>query len=188
MVLTDRLKEDTSGINKMIQRQFIPFQAKSADNTFCFTGYMRQFPELFPAENIGDVYFYYRTGYRSYSIADGHRGMGVAAGIEDNTINRKTYALYFINQFTFHIALKIAQFMRRIPLLQGCEIGIKVLATVDVNLTFSKKIQVGPVDDRDFHLTNVMTFKDTGCRMPDTGCRVTLLKTKSRFFGGTFIS
>ena len=46
----------------------------------------------------------------SDSIADGHGGVCISSGIQNNTIKFKTDKLNCIDQFTFHITLIIGEF------------------------------------------------------------------------------
>jgi hypothetical protein len=108
-------------------------------------------PEGFPVCNVGDVYFNHRSLHGLYGIADPHGGMGIGGGIQNDTVIGKACLLDFIDQFPLNIRLKIIELYSTEVMLQLSEVVLKGLVTVQFRLTFSKEVQIGPVDDDKFH-------------------------------------
>ena len=64
-------------------------------------------PEGLPSEYIGDMYFNNGRFYGRHGIAHGNRSMGIAAGIQNNSIVFETYFVELVNDLSFVITLKI---------------------------------------------------------------------------------
>ncbi len=105
--------------------------------------------------HIGDMHFHHRRFDGSNRITDGNRCMGVAAGIQNDTIMIKPHPLQFVDQFTFYIALKIADRYIGVFLPEGIEVLLKRHIAVDIGFSFAEQIEIGAVDDGDFHDPNI---------------------------------
>ena len=51
-------------------------------------------------------------------VMDGNGGMGIGAGIQNNTRKRETHLMKFVNDFSFYVGLVIMQFSFWKTLLQ----------------------------------------------------------------------
>jgi len=93
--------------NKRFKSQAVGIKTKPRDASFAFRCYQRNMTVFFPCKNIGNVHFNHRAFYSSYSICNSHRSMCVATGIQNNSVITEAYFMQFINDFSFHIVLKI---------------------------------------------------------------------------------
>lgn len=101
------------------------------------------------------MHFHHRRFDSRNGIADSHRRMGVSTWIENNAINGETHILQVIDQFTFHVALKILKLHIGVFFLQGRKICFKILVAVYFRFSFSQQVQVRSIDDGDVHATKI---------------------------------
>jgi hypothetical protein len=140
---------------KPLHRQFVALHAKAENASHGFSGYMGQLPEIFTGMHIGNMHFHNTGFYGGDGIAQSDRRMGVPAGVDYNAVVIEPNALHFIDQFAFNVALKITEMNMRKFLLQFRQVFFKRHIAVNVGFAPAEQVQVGSVDDGNFHLTKL---------------------------------
>lgn len=107
---------------------------------------VRHVAEIFAGEDIADVNLDHRCADGRNGIGDGHGGVRVGASVEHDAVVSKTEFMQFVDQLSFHIALKITQGNCRKFLAKCLEVAFERLVTIDVFFTASQQVQVGAVD------------------------------------------
>src|SRR6202000_53697 len=139
--------------DKKAERQFISLQSEAGDSPFGFRGNVGEATEFFACMDIADMHFDDGRLDGGDRIADGYRGMGIAAGIQEDAVGRESGPLQLVDQFAFDIALKIAEGDGGIFFLQLRKVLIEGLTAINLRLARPKQIQIRPVDDGDVHGT-----------------------------------
>ena len=124
-------------------------------------------PESFAGVDVGNMHLNGRCRYGRNRIAQGDRRMRIPTGVNDDTIDRKTQFVKFVNQFAFVVRLKIVYLHLRELLFDCFQVVDKRAAAVDIRFAFAQQIQVGAVQNQDsFHKGRAMwqryinTFKN----------------------------
>lgn len=92
-----------------------------------------------------------RRRHGSHRIGYRHRCVCVTASVQHNAVVRKTHALYLVDDFALDIRLKIVENNRGKALPQTIEADIETDHAVDFGFAPPKQIEVGTVDNRNFH-------------------------------------
>src|SRR5262245_30279637 len=114
--------------------------------------------EILSCMDIGNMDFDHRCLNSRDRITDGYGCMCITTRVKNNTIILKADTLEFIDQLTFYIALIIEQVNVGVLVLQVTKENVKWLVAVNIDLSFTKKVEIGTVDYRDLHVPNVMNF------------------------------
>lgn len=101
--------------------------------------------------NIGNMNLKNRRTYPRHRIRNCHGGMRVASCIEQDPLVGKAHLMNFVNNLSLNIALKIIQLNLRKLLSERIQIRFKRLATVHFRFPLSQKIEIGTVNDLNFH-------------------------------------
>ena len=80
-----------------------------------------------------------------------HRGVGVAAGIEYDGAVVKADSLQPVHNFALDVALKDIDVMLRKLLGQLFQVLVERAVAINLGLAFAHEVQVGTIDDVDFH-------------------------------------
>ncbi len=104
---------------------------------------------------VGNMHFHHRRFDGSNSITNGDRSVSVTTGIQDDTIIIKADPLQFVDQFSFHIALKIAGLNIGVFLFKGIQKLLKGHIAIDIGFSFAEQVEIGAVDNGDFHAPNI---------------------------------
>lgn len=112
--------------------------------------------ELFPFVYITYMHFDYGGLYTCDGIRQGYRGVRIGPCIEQYTIEGKAYLMKFIYQFTLHIVLIIVEIQLGELTSQFLKILLKCLTSINLRFSFAEKIQIGAIDDNDFHFLVVL--------------------------------
>ena len=98
------------------------------------------------------MHFNYGAGDGPDTVVQGHAGVGIGARIEHDAVEVESHALHLVDEQSLHIALVVVQLHLRIALPELLQVVVERGMSVDVGLPLSEKIQIGPVDDKYFHL------------------------------------
>src|SRR5690606_519065 len=117
----------------------------------------------FSGECIRNMHFNNRSSNGFNCISNTYGSVCISACIQDNSVIRKSGFLNFIDDFSFYITLKIVNFNILKFALKSLQEIFKSLTSVYFRFSFAKQIQVGSVNDDDFHglaymLTKVLFF------------------------------
>ena len=107
--------------------------------------------ELLALMHIRDMHLDDRTLERADAIVQGHTGVGIGTGIENDAVERETYLLHLVDELALDIALKVANLHVRILRLQLRQIGLERHLSVDAWLALAKQVEIGAIDDLNFH-------------------------------------
>lgn len=86
------------------------------------------------------------------AIGEGDRGVGIGSGIHHHGVKLAVSGLQLVNQNTFVVRLEIGNLVLRETLAELRQIGLEGEVSVDFRLAFAQKVQVGSVEDENFHL------------------------------------
>ena len=112
--------------------------------------------------DVGDVHLDHRDFDPTDGIGQGDGSVRVATGIDHNSsVLVKPDGMKRVDQCTFVIRLQVRESVVRKPWNQSREVVFKRLGSIDFRFPFSKKIQVGAVDDMDAHSTNSRVEKSS---------------------------
>src|SRR6185312_9091744 len=104
-------------------------------------------PGLLALIHIGDMHLDHRSLNSCNGIGNSHRSMGVSAGVHNDTVDRKTYFMQFIDNFALHIALIIVESDVWVAFAELFKIAFKTCVAVDRFLANAKEVQIGAVDN-----------------------------------------
>ncbi len=90
-----------------------------------------------------------RSGHPRDRIGNGHRGVGVAASVEQDCVKVEAYFMDFVDELPLHVALIVVQLDLGKSLFELLEIVLERFASVDFGFAFSEQIQVWAVDNLD---------------------------------------
>src|SRR5690606_4096853 len=107
--------------------------------------------ELLAGIDVGDVYLDNRCLDCTDGVMDRYRCVGVGSGVEDNTVISETHILNTSYYLPFYIRLKILELDCLESLFQCLVKLLEGLVPVNAGLPCSQKVEVGAVDDLDFH-------------------------------------
>lgn len=108
-------------------------------------------PKGFALVHIADMDFDDGSGDSPYGVGQRDGGMGQCAGVQYDTLHRKTRFMEFVDQSAFVVALKIFERCAGKTLLQIFEKILEGLAAVNFGFPFAQQIEIGAVDDENFH-------------------------------------
>lgn len=94
-------------------------------------------------------------------VAQGDGRVAEGTPIEDDAVGRETDLMQLVDEGALVIALEIAQLMLRKLRCQALEEGIKRNVSVNLALTQTGEVQVGPVDDDDSHAAKYARMAST---------------------------
>jgi hypothetical protein len=118
------------------------------------------------------MHFHHRYRDCLDGIADRHRSMGIASGIEDDSVTAKTGLLYFVDKFALDVRLVISDFDIRITGPQTCQKIIEVILAVYIRLAHTEQIEIGSVNDLNLHIfTLYILFRIFVSRLENTKIR-----------------
>ena len=128
-------------------------QAKAADHAAAGTGDKRVVAVLLAGEDVTHVHLYLGSRHSQQRIAQGNRGVAVAAEVHYQAVGRETRTLYLVDELTFHIALiKAYLHLGEMP-AQSVKILFHGRGAVNLKLATPCEVKVGTVDNLyAFHL------------------------------------
>ncbi len=89
-------------------------------------------------KHIGNMHFYHRSSNSPNRICYGDGCVSVSSGIEDNSVDGESYFVQFIDNFAFHIGLKIAELYFAEFSFQFVEKTFKILFSIQRRLSFTE--------------------------------------------------
>jgi len=108
--------------------------------------------ELLAGVDVAEVYLYHRDVQGRQRIGQGHRGVRVAARVDEHALEAFLRGgLQPVDELPLHVALAVVQLMLREARPKGGHEGVEGFAAVDLRLAGAHEIQVGAVEDKDLH-------------------------------------
>lgn len=135
------------------------------------------FPELLTLIDIGDVRFHGRNAGGCYRITERNACMRIGAWIYyDGLIDAHGF-LDFLDQLSLMIRLIERHLNAELTGKRGKPVVdvVKGERSIDFRLTLAKKVQIGPVNDQDFHASPVQNKK-----LPKAVYKTTALKINEK--------
>lgn len=122
--------------------------------------------KLLPCGNVAQMHLHHGRFDGAYAVEQRDARVRIGGGIEHNAIVAEPYGLQFAHQFALDVALIVVDVGLRVALAQLGETAFHALLSVYGRLARAQKIEVGAVDDDDFHasldvLMCVMVCKST---------------------------
>jgi len=108
-------------------------------------------PVGFSFVDIGDVNFDDGRLYGRNSIGNGQRRVGVGTGIEDDTVVAEAHFMQFVYDCPFVVALKVVNMKAGEAASEVEEKILKAVIAIDFGLPLAEEVEVGAIDDDDFH-------------------------------------
>ncbi len=138
-------------IEQGLETESIRIESKTDNSAETRTSDERTLSEFFARQSVRDVHLDRRSRNRAQSIAQGHRSMRIAPGIDQYAIGRKTHLMDAVDQQTLDIALKILELHFGKPLFQSDEIIVKAHTSVELGLSPAQQIEIGTVNYLNLH-------------------------------------
>lgn len=104
--------------------------------------------------DVGNVYFHDRYANGTDAVGQGDGSVGIGSWIHHHGIVLSVSLLQLVDEATFVVRLVIGKFMLWKFCFQLQQVFLKRNMAIDFWLTFAEHVQVGTVDDEDFHLWN----------------------------------
>ena len=135
-------------LKKCLHCQIVAFETKPYNYTSAPAAQVTMMPKCLPCVYIRDMYLNYRRFDGRNGIGKGNRGMGIAASVEYNSVERKTNFMEFVNHGSFVIRLKIMKLDNAFILgKQNLKILFKGLISVNRRFSFAEQIEIRAVDN-----------------------------------------
>lgn len=101
--------------------------------------------------DVGNVDLDDRDANGADAIGQGDGGVGIASGVHHHGVELTVGLLQLIDQHAFVVGLEIDNFMLCETLTELRQIVFEGDITIDFRLALAEKIEVGTVEDEDFH-------------------------------------
>ena len=118
-------------------------------------------PEGFSCVHVGDVDLHGGDGNGFQGVQNGHGGMGIGGGVDDDAVHLAVCPLDFVHNVPLVVGLVLLHFQTLGAggfIQQAQKVGESVF-TVDTRLPDAQHVQVGAVDDQNFHMGSSMIDK-----------------------------
>ena len=137
-------------INKIPNRQVIPGHAQAADLPDAHRGQQGTAAKVLPSMDVREMHLHHRRVDGGDGVAQGHRRVGEAAGIEDDTLDGVAVSLVQpVDERAFMVALeKVERHAGKGRAEVGFEVGQRVVA-VGLRLACAEQVEVRPVEDEE---------------------------------------
>ncbi len=142
----------------MVQRfdgEAVGVEAEAADDTLAGCRDEGMVAELFTLMDIGDVHLDDGALQRADAVVESHRRMGIGSGIEHDAVVTEAHLLHLVDELALDIALVIVDGDVGILCPQLRQILVEGGRAVDARLTGAEEVQIGTIDDLDFHISKI---------------------------------
>ena len=130
----------------------VAVEAEAGDDAAADGGQEGLVAEGLAGVDVADVNLDDGGGDGRYGVGDGHRGVGVATGIEHDAAVVKAYSLQPVHDFALDVALEDVDGVLRELFNQLLQVLVERAVAIDLGLAFAHEVQVRAVDDVDDHL------------------------------------
>lgn len=152
---------------KPLYGQTVTIQTKADDDAGSSWRDERVMAELLTLVHIADVDLDDWDGNRLDGIMDGHTGVRIGTGIEHDAVHHASVGMTFalaqvgilaetglmqsVHNSALHIALEVFEVDVTLLLLKLGKVILEGIRAIDTRFTTTQKVQVGTVDDKNFH-------------------------------------
>lgn len=158
--------------------QGVALQTESADHAPAGGTDEGMVAVVLACEDVGQMDLDGWGGDGKQGVAQGYRGVAVATAVDNDAVSGEAYLLYAVDEFTFNVALVVAQLDVGEPLAETRYPFVHALGAIVLGFAYAGKVQVGAVDDLyPFH-----------CRCVLGGCFSDCKSTQKFLFGKIFVA
>lgn len=140
------------GIKEGVEGEAVAVEAEACYDALAHGRQEGLVAEWFAAVDIADVNLHHRGSDGGHGVGDGHRRVGVAAGIQDDAAVVKANGLQPVHDFPFDIALIDVDIVLRELFNQLLQVLVERSVAIHLGFTLAHEVQVRAVDDVDDHL------------------------------------
>lgn len=97
-------------LDKALQCVSVAVQSETAYHALAGIAQQRVTAIFLAGIDVADVYFHHRCLYRGNGIVDGHRGVTISSGVEDDAVVGESYFMEFVDNLSFYVALVVVDF------------------------------------------------------------------------------
>ena len=105
----------------------------------------------FPFCDVGDMHLNDGDADGADAVGQGDGGVGVASGVHHHGVVLSVSLLQFVDQQAFVVGLEIGDFVLWKTFAELGQVIVKGNVTIDFGLAFAEEVEVGAVEDEDFH-------------------------------------
>lgn len=133
--------------DKGVEGEAVAVEAEAGDDALADGGQKRLVAEGLASVDVADVDFDHGGRDGRHGIGDGHRRVGIAAGIQDDAAVVKAHGLQAVHNLSLDIALINVDIVLGELLRQLLQVLVERAVAVHLGLTQAHEVQVGAVDD-----------------------------------------
>ena len=142
----------TSYLYYALHRQPIAVQSEAGNDSFAARTNHRMVAELLACVYIRYMYLHDRSGERAYAVEQCHRGVGICARIQYDTVIREAHFLHLVYHLALDVVLVILYLYALESLSQFGQIALHGVVAVNPRLAFAEQVQVRSVYNKYLHI------------------------------------
>lgn len=111
-------------------------------------------PVRLALRDVGNMHLHHGDAYGADAVGQGDGSVGVATGVHHHAVILVVGLLQLVDQYAFMVRLEIGDLVLGKAAAELFKIGLERHRAVDFRFALAQKVEVGAVEDEDFHRWN----------------------------------